>query len=310
MKNGFTILLILTSYLTSYAQDLNNYNYQYQKTCYGTGPTYYTTRQLNVYESMSTESAIGTEIPRGAAVEVTNSFFGEMGWWEVCYKGETGWVKKAYLTKKQPSQKTSIPKASNQSPTTKVIWQRIYLKNVGYFDLPPTMEIQKGKYKEFADENRKIKGFDVPQIVAQQKGLNQFGKDSYEKYARVMLETTIGATGDFEKLNFNIETYTQSDIVQLNNTFKQQMQQSFRGTDLKLIEWYPLKVEKTNGMSCIHVSYKRQLQDKPYVLVHTYIFQNNDRKHTLTLSYRLLEAGYWKTDYSTILKSFRITNIK
>ena len=107
MKKIFTILLLLTCSLTAFAQiDLNNYNYQYTKKCYGSGPTYYTTRQMNVYESMSTESAISSEIPSGAAVEVTNSFFGELGWWEVCYEGETGWVKKAYLTKKQPIQKT------------------------------------------------------------------------------------------------------------------------------------------------------------------------------------------------------------
>jgi uncharacterized protein YgiM (DUF1202 family) len=116
MKKIITILLLLTSGLTAFAQiDFNNYNYQYTKKCYGSGPTYYTTRQLNVYESMSTESAISSEIPSGAAVEVTNSFFGEHGWWEVCYEGETGWVKKAYLTKKQPIQKTQTYQDDNDN---------------------------------------------------------------------------------------------------------------------------------------------------------------------------------------------------
>jgi uncharacterized protein Usg len=90
----------------------------------------------------------------------------------------------------------------------------------------------------------------------------------------------------------------------------QQTQQSFRGTGLKLVEWYPLKMEKINGMSCIHISYKRQLQDSPFVLVHTYIFHNNDRGHTFTLSYRLSEIEYWQSDFDAILKSFRITNIR
>jgi uncharacterized protein YgiM (DUF1202 family) len=84
----------------------NRYSYQFKSKCYGSGPTYYSTRQLNVYESMSTESAVSSEIPKGVAVEVTNSFFGEHGWWEVCYEGDKGWVKKAYLTKKQTVQKT------------------------------------------------------------------------------------------------------------------------------------------------------------------------------------------------------------
>ena len=195
-------------------------------------------------------------------------------------------------------------------PTVPAGWERIYIKNVGSFDLPPTMEVQKGKYKEFNDEIRKIKGFDATQVTAQQKGLNEFGKEGFEKYARVMIETTLGSPGDFEKLNFNTTQYSQADILDLNTTYKQQIQQSFLGTGLKLIEWYPLKIEKVNGMSCIHISYKRQLQDKPLVLVHMYIFHNNDRMHTFTLSYRISEVDYWKSDYATILKSFRITNTR
>lgn len=189
-------------------------------------------------------------------------------------------------------------------------WERIYIKNVGSFDLPSTMEVQRGKYREFVDEIKKIKGFDASQLTAQQKGLNEFGKEGFEKYARVMVETTFGSAGDFEKFNFNLAKITQADIAELNTIYKQQIQQSFLGTGLKLIEWYPVKVEKVNGVSCFHISYKRQLQDNPIVLVNIYYFHNNDRMHNLTLSYRLSEADYWKLDFATILKSFRITNIR
>ncbi len=189
-------------------------------------------------------------------------------------------------------------------------WERIYIKNVGSIDLPPTMEVQKGKYKEFVDEITKIKGFDASQLTAQQKGLNEFKKEGFEKYARVMVQTIFGSPGDFKKFNFNLAEITQADIAELNKIYKQQIQQIFLGTGLKLIEWYPLKVEKVNGVSCIHISYKRQLQDMPFVLVHIYYFHNNDRMHILTLSYRLSEADYWKADFATILKSFRITNIR
>ena len=189
-------------------------------------------------------------------------------------------------------------------------WTRIYIKNLGNFDLPPSMEVQKGKYKEFIDEQRKIKGFDATQLTAQQKGLNKFQKKSFEKYARVIIETAFGTKGDFEKLNFNITSYTQADISELNLIYKQQIQQSFIGTGLKLIEWYPIKIKKINSMSCIHMSYKRQLQDKPFVLVNIYQFHNNDRMHTLILSYRVSESTEWKPTFENILKSYRITNIK
>lgn len=196
----------------------------------------------------------------------------------------------------------------NSPPPLMTGWKRIYIKNVGSFDLPSTMEIQNGKYKEFVDKQRKIEGFDASQLTAQQKGLNEF--KGFEKYARVILETTIGSPGDYKKNNFNSTDFTQAEIAELNSFLKQRIKQDFVGTGLKLIEWYPLGVEKINGLSCIHASFVRQLQNKPYVLVHIYYFHNNDRMHTLTLSYRISEANYWKVDFAKILKSFRITNIR
>lgn len=52
------------------------------------------------------------------------------------------------------------------------------------------------------------------------------------------------------------------------------------------------------------------MRAKPYVLVNMYLFQNNDRMHTLILSYRLSEKTYWENDFKKILKSFRISNIR
>lgn len=195
-------------------------------------------------------------------------------------------------------------------PILKTGWTRVNIINVGFFDIPESMEVQKGKYKESIDATKKIKGYNVAQLTAQQKGLNEYNNKSYEKYARVLVETELGKMGEFEKINFDISVFTQTDINQINNTFKKNVKLGLESVNLKLIEWYPIKVEKVNGMSCIHVSYIRQLHDKPNVLVHMYMFQNNDRMHKFTLSYRLSESEYWKTDFATILKSIRITNIR
>lgn len=191
-------------------------------------------------------------------------------------------------------------------PELKSGWKRVNIDGVGTIDLPPTMEVQEGEYKVITDNIKKEYGIDVANFVAQQKGLNKFEKEGFEMYARVMVETVLGS---FDNLNFNISEYSQTDINELSEIFIQETQNiSFNGEELKIIEWYPLKIERVNGMSCIHMSFKRQLGDKPFVLVHSYIFQNNDKMHRLTLSYRLSDANYWQTDYSTILKSFRITN--
>jgi hypothetical protein len=195
-------------------------------------------------------------------------------------------------------------------PILKTGWTRVNIINVGFFDIPESMEVQKGKYKESMDATKRIKGYDVSQLTVQQKGLNDYKKNSFERYARVIVETDFGKKGEFERINFDISVLSQTDINQINNTFKQNIKLGLESANLKLIEWYPIKVEKVNGMSCIHVSYIRQLQDKPNVLVHMYMFQNNDRMHKFTLSYRLSESEYWKTNFATILKSIRITNIR
>ena len=189
-------------------------------------------------------------------------------------------------------------------------WQRVYVKNTCNLDMPTTLEVQAGKYREFVVENNNSKGYEGSQLTMQQAGLNDKLPEAFEKYARVMIETTFGNTGDYEKLNFNFGQYSEKDISDLNEQMKSQTVQGFYGTELKLTEWLSTKLEKINGMSCIHISYTRQFQDKPIVMVDTYTFPNNDRVHHLTMSYRVSDADYWIKDYKEILKSFRITSVK
>ncbi len=195
-------------------------------------------------------------------------------------------------------------------PPLSTDWQRIHVKDVGSFDLPPTMEIQKGKYKEYADKVNHIFGYDASQLVAQQKGLNDLGASAFEKYARVMLETTIGAPGDYGKLQDDLPAIDAAEIANMTATFKNQVADGLAATGTKVIKFDPVRFEKVNGMTCLHISFERQAPNKPPVLVQAYYFHNYDRKHVLTLSYRTSESDIWKADFATVLKSFRISNIK
>jgi hypothetical protein len=196
-------------------------------------------------------------------------------------------------------------------------WKRIYIDDIGTIDVPPTMEIQSGKYKEIIDplipELMKSMGVDASpshNIIIQQKDLNHLSSSAFQRYARVMIDTDIKNFGDFDTLYFDIDEYTSSDIAEIDNMFHSLIISGMAGTQLKLVEWLPVKLEIINGMSCIHISYIRQLNNNPTVIVHLYDFQNIDRMYTLTLSYRQNEADYWFNDFDAILKSFRIQNIK
>lgn len=189
------------------------------------------------------------------------------------------------------------------------------LSNVGFISIPSKMELQSGIYKKKSEKYQKEiserLGFEVSgnRIVFQQKGLNDNVKSGFSTYSRIILETEIGQFGDFEKLtnNYNL---TQAELVQINDEIINQVKQSFNGTGLRIINWYGVSVKKINGRTALKVSYLRQLNDNPYVLVEMYSFQNNDRMHRLTLSYRQSDGNIWKPLFAKILNSFTITNVR
>jgi|JI6StandDraft_1071083.scaffolds.fasta_scaffold98523_3 hypothetical protein len=186
---------------------------------------------------------------------------------------------------------------------------------VGSISIPTNMEIQSGNYKKLSEtyqkEMSKKFGYEVSdnRIVFQQKGLNDLEKQGLASYVRVILETEIGNFGDFDKLT-NKLTATPQEISDISKELKSQMQQSFAGTGLKLITWYGVSIVTINGRTALKISYLRQLNDKPYVVVNMYRFQNNDRLHSLTLSYRQSEEATWKPLLSKITNSFTITNVR
>jgi hypothetical protein len=189
-------------------------------------------------------------------------------------------------------------------------WERYFISNVGYIDIPSYMEIPSGSYEQIMNAYFNRLEIDAPQLMFQQKGLNDFNSEAFTKYGRIIVETQLGNYGDFLALSYNIATVTSAEISELNLNFKAKTINDLQSIGHELIEWYPLRVQKINGMPCIHVSYRRQLGSNPIVLVNYFVFQNTDRVHTLTLSYRVSESAAWKTDFARIQSSFRITNIK
>lgn len=81
------------------------------QSCYGNYPLYYAKNLVYIYQSQDSESAIIGEVPKGESVKVTNSFFGRAtGFWEICYNGNTGWVKKGQLSYEKIQKKKPIRK--------------------------------------------------------------------------------------------------------------------------------------------------------------------------------------------------------
>lgn len=185
-------------------------------------------------------------------------------------------------------------------------WERVQIKSVGFIDIPPSMEIQSGSYKDFADHFKQENELNISDIVIQTKGANNWEKQGLKQYARILISTTYGDSGDFGTLNMPITKADLEQLPEMDKLLKDQMIQSFEGTIIKLNEWRGTALEKINGMTCIVFSYTRILEGKTPVLVTTYNFPNYDRSHLLTVSYRLSETEIWQDEILTAVNSFRI----
>ena len=101
------------------------------------------------------------------------------------------------------------------------------------------------------------------------------------------------------------------DLKEMRHKLYEAMkQQMLKSKSLKLIELFPVTVEEINGMRALSRTYRRQLGTNPIVHCDVYSFQNYDRTHTLTMSYRESEKEIWEKDFPAILSSFRIKNIQ
>jgi len=200
-------------------------------------------------------------------------------------------------------------------------WKRIYVEELGSFDLPPTMEIQEGLAKKITVISENIFNYPATDIIAQQKHYNKdvenvlsddfdvekgaIGK-GFETYARLMISTVSGAG---VKLFCESSPLTATDLILGNTEIKKQYEAEMVSLNLKIIRWLPIEFKKINGMCVLHISYIRS-GFKSNVKVDSYGFFNNDLQHNLTLSYRVNEENIWKKDFEKILNSFTITNVR
>lgn len=184
------------------------------------------------------------------------------------------------------------------------------LNGLGTLLIPDTMELQSGAYKKLADGFKNDQGYDVSgDVVFQQKGLNEFNFKENKTYARVMIGTEISTQGAFQKLSAKVKA-TRKELELFSSIFQKEIVESFGNTGLRLLRWDGTSVVTVNGQSALKFSYLRQLNENPSVYVEIYNFQNNDRMHRLTISYRLQDATLWKDALERTKSSFKITNIR
>ncbi len=115
-----------------------------------------------------------------------------------------------------------------------------------------------------------------------------------------LLKTKISTPNSTSNLTDKIEIST-SELKEFDYTLKNELSKSFT-----IVNWYPSEIISINDMYALLTSYERQSNSDPVVLVKMYQFQNNDRTHSITMSYRITDKDKWEIIFEKILNSLTI----
>jgi hypothetical protein len=191
-------------------------------------------------------------------------------------------------------------------------WLMVSIPEICTYQIPPTVEIQKGTYKQINDQNRKMI-FEInvssDRVVAQPKGINDFDLTALKKYCRIIVETTRGTKGDYAKLDEPLLA-SEAEMKEIDKEIKNQSDQlaaiwDANGVKMTILSWQSAKIISIKGVDVLMWTFTRSMNDSPPVLVQMYIIQNNDLMHSIAISYRESEKDIWVDDLGKVINTFK-----
>ena len=199
---------------------------------------------------------------------------------------------------------------ATQAQATK--WETVSIPEICTFQIPPTVEIQKGTYKRINDQFKKmvLEISESPdRVIAQPKGINDLDPVALKKYCRIIIETERGTKGDYVKLDEPL-LVSEAELKELDKEFKNQLEQlvaiwNAKGVKMTILSWQPFKITRVNGVDALVITYTRSINDAPSVLVQVYTIQNNDVMQKIAISYRESEKDIWADDLGKVINTFK-----
>jgi len=191
-------------------------------------------------------------------------------------------------------------------------WEVVSVPGICTFQIPPTVEIQKGTYKKANDQFRKA----ILQIVtspnhvmAQPRGINDLDPVALKQYCRIIVETERGSKGDYARLDEPLAV-SGLELTEIDGQLRKQIEQgavlsTSKGMKMNILSWQPAKIVRLSGVYALRATYTRTINDAPTVIVNMYTIQNNDAMHRITISYRESEKDRWAEDLERVLGTFK-----
>lgn len=176
------------------------------------------------------------------------------------------------------------------------------IDRVGSIEISNDMELQSKNYQQKADSYLKNMGMEMGErTVFQQKNLNNF--KNFDTYCRIIIQTEYG---EFDRLESKKPVVSNSELIELEEFYRAETIRQLRTINIRMLEFYGVSIELINKQVALKISYLRQYPGNKPVKVDVYQFQNKDRAHIVTLSYREEDAGIWKDKLKHSIGSLKI----
>jgi hypothetical protein len=205
----------------------------------------------------------------------------------------------------------NITEASVSSSVRYPSWTTVSLPGICEYQIPPSMELQAGIYRELATQihTQVLQVLDTSKrIVTQQKGLNTLNIDAFSKYARVVVEYKPD-TDEYAQLLSNPFITDRDFISAIDAEMKsliihEAARSTAAGLPVEITSWDGVQVVAVNGLTSLKATYSRSIKGKPPVSVRSFRIPHNDMILSVTISYRISEANLWESDLDNVINTF------
>jgi len=135
------------------------------------------------------------------------------------------------------------------------------------------------------------------------------GNPDKDPFTMISLTTKRGRAGDYPTLSTKLVSSAE-DLKHIDGYFRQiALGNRKKGRTMK--QWHGAREVKINGRYAVETSFTEQdsTTNKTFTTL-VLVFQNNDRTHTLTLSYDTAWGAFLRPSLEQARDSFKITNVR
>lgn len=163
--------------------------------------------------------------------------------------------------------------------------------------VPNSMELRNDhdNYTQWVSKNQGI--LSCADAVFQQKNLSEMSDDSYQTYARVLIQHQSLLPADVEH-NYESPGLSEEDYRNLREMVDEEIG-PYSYVETPTWRWIDI-----NGTKAIEGTYRRNGENGP-VKCKFYLLSNYDEMVKMIIAYRESDSSFWESDLENVIKTFK-----